>query len=375
VNAYYATSTSPHWASETDTFHDLGLFDSIEVLDVANDAHVELPRNSSLPFMSMDNTTHSHVTRKDTSFGFHLDLQDQDLERFHVHEGLAALGDKYKNDMARKMERERLHLSQWAGLRRCMHLVQHFEVARGMRFNYVAKFRDDSVVFAPLVLNKRLMMQEPNFLMSLNCMDSRHNGVHDNWFVVGRDKAPCLFYAFLDEYFNHPEKLEAVVPTLRSPELFVGHYARMCELVVTGFSMCNAPVVSMDFVAVPGHSASTEISSESMWIRGGTMKSRKKLLPCMDCADGKERSCWVKSDGAPGVSECPELHRAFDARIDAQQDALDALNITLKMDNAKSKTHDTQHRSQHQHQHRRAIARRRLSHSSSTSRASIGVIQ
>jgi len=308
VNAFYSTSSSPHLASDGASFDAAGIFESRTPLTITGGTHgVEYWTAKSF----------------NATFGFHLDLRHQHLDQYVVNEGLAALGDKFRGNLTAQMARERLHMSQWHGLKRCMLLVTDFEKASGNRFHVMAKLRDDSVVYAPFILNKRYILTHSQFLMTLNCMNSRRKGIHDNFYLFDRGNADCFLNAFVDVYAKDGQLLAKQDPPLANPERYVAFYARMCDLKPVGLSLCNAPVLSMDFV--PGRPAD---SHADMWIRGGTIKKRHVLLPCATCEDTQKRSCFSKSPGAPGLQDCHSMHSSLLARIDRQVHEMKAFNLS-----------------------------------------------
>ena len=332
VNAFYPTTSSPHF-KENGSFTDIGLFDELTPLRLDN-ALEGVHYHRALAF------------HRNVSFGFHYELVHQ-RTNYTVHEGLAHLGDKFTNDIDAQMARERLHMTQWYGLKRCMALVESYEKSSlfgDNRFNMVAKFRDDSVVMWPFHLPTSFLGNHPNFILTLNCMNSKKRGIHDNFYIISRSKAPCFLNSFVDYYYKNADAL--MEARLQNPEMFVAFYAQYCKLHPISVSLCTAPVLSMDFMALegtvdkmtkkrkagpmpPNDRPSDPLSHDDhMWIRGGTFKKHQVLLPCLRCGDSRQRSCFSKAVGAPGQRECPEHHEYIDRRLARQKETMKAFNFS-----------------------------------------------
>ena len=231
------------------------------------------------------NIEYIRVERNGTQFVMHVDLFTPPTV-YSPDDTLARRSDKFKGEPKRMLERERMHLAQWAGLYRCMDIISTAETKLDMHYDSVIRLRDDAVVLTEIQLPVTLGRD----LVSINMM--AWGGLHDNFYMMGRQGANCFMRSFFNGYYSYHKELLQVAPY--NPERLALFHADHCKMNSTKLSACSLPILSTIF--------STE---GNMWLRSTTYNQLQKngdhiFKACPETLS-LIKSALVEQAGAGGV--------------------------------------------------------------------------
>ena len=238
-----------------------------------------------------------HVERNGSKFVMHVDLFAPPTV-YSPDDVLARKSDKFKGEPKRMLERERMHLAQWAGLYRCMDIISTAETKLNMHYNSVIKLRDDAVVLSEM----RLPVALGRDLISIDMM--AWGGLHDNFYLMGRQGANCFLRSFFNGYYSRHKQLLQVAPY--NPERVALFHADHCKMNSTRLSPCNLPILSTIFSA-----------KGNMWLRSTTYKRLQhegdRIFKACPETLSLIKSALVEQAGAGGVvKENKWFHSALD---------------------------------------------------------------
>jgi hypothetical protein len=303
---------SPHYDTESSNlFNDRGKFGQLEALhwneSIWSTLHDENFRNIDEYIVKVGTTTSGSTSHN--YFSFHLDLLDSSREGFlEVDYDFAVKGDKFKTNTSAQLMRTQMHLNQWYGLHRCATIINAIELSKDVKFDIIIKFRDDSFIvkkFYMFRLDKFYTKSKESKMVTLHCMNANNKGIHDNFYILDRERGGCIMSAFIEFYFLQRNLLRSI--RLVSPERLIPTFLKKCGLSYIGMSICSLPIISMDYLK-SNESGSTKGKYS---IRSGISSKRDRFFCSGSLCSNKSKSstCFKKSDEVVGIDSCPEIER------------------------------------------------------------------
>lgn len=179
-----------------------------------------------------------HMTKYEYSFNMHIDMYTPPTI-WGADGVLARRGSLFKKDAKRQAMRESLHLAQWSGMDRCIEVISTWEAAKGELFESVIRVRDDDmVIFKTIIPSVGI-----HDLATIGYLE--WGGLHDNFYLAGRQVASCFFRAFFLNYFKEHDALFAVYPY--NPERVALYYAWKCRARIKRLDGCQLPIFAIVF--------------------------------------------------------------------------------------------------------------------------------